>query len=96
MVYMCEIGNIWWYNHLRHTTTENMTTMGKIDTSDLMIIIRRVIDISSRSPKVKWASSTRTTLHLAKKIRQVTERANYILDTLSIEYTQQAEYTQQQ
>ena len=25
--------------HLRHTTSENMTTMGKFDTSDLMMIM---------------------------------------------------------
>ena len=45
---------------------KNMTTVGKNDTSDLMMIIRRVIDIFSRSPKLKWASSTHTTPHIAK------------------------------
>ena len=25
--------SLWWDNHLRHTTMENMTTMRKIDTS---------------------------------------------------------------
>ena len=30
---------IWCNRHLRHTTTENMKTMGKVDTSDLMVII---------------------------------------------------------
>ena len=59
-------------------------------TSDLIMIIRRVIDISSRSPKLKWASSAHTAPHFAKKIRKVTERTNYILDALSTEYTQQA------
>ena len=28
--------NIRWYNHTGHTTTENMTRMGKVDTSDLI------------------------------------------------------------
>ena len=68
-----------------------MTTMGKVDISDLMMIIRRVVDISSRSPKLKWASSTHTTPHFCeKKIRKVSEKTNYILDTNSTEYTQQA------
>ena len=35
---------IWWYNHVRHATTENMTTMRKVDTSDLMMIMKRVIN----------------------------------------------------
>ena len=30
----------WWYKHIRHAAMENMTTMGKIDISDLMISIR--------------------------------------------------------
>ena len=36
------ISDIMWYNKhltLRHTTTENMKTMGKVDTSDLIMII---------------------------------------------------------
>ena len=39
---------IWCNKHLRHTTTENM--MGKVDTSDLMMIITWAIDISFQSP----------------------------------------------
>ena len=35
--------------HLRHTTTENTKAMGKVDTSDLMMIITRAIDISFQS-----------------------------------------------
>ena len=34
---------------------KNMTTMGKIDTSDLMMIIRWIINVSYRSPKLEWA-----------------------------------------
>ena len=52
---------IWCNKHLRHTTTENMITMGKVDTSDLMMIITWAIDISFQSPKLKWASWTHTT-----------------------------------
>ena len=33
---------IWWYKHLRHTTIGNMTTTGKFDTTDLILIIRWV------------------------------------------------------
>ena len=60
-----------------------MTTMGKVDTSDLMKIIRCVLDISTQSIKLEWASLTHTTPHIATKITKVTERTNYILDTLS-------------
>ena len=80
---------IWWYNHLGHITTENMKIMGEVDTSDL-VIIRWVISISSRSPNLEWASLTHTTSHIAKDIRRVTERINFMLDALSTEYTQQA------
>ena len=52
---------------------KNMTTMGKVDTFDLMMIIRPVIDIFSQSPAFKGASSTHTTPHFAKKIRKLTE-----------------------
>ena len=30
--------SIWWYNQLRHTAVEIMTTIGKDDTFDLMKI----------------------------------------------------------
>ena len=43
---------------------ENVTTMGKVYTSDLMMIIRWIINVSSRSPKLEWASLTYTTLHV--------------------------------
>ena len=52
--------------------------------------IRWVTNISSRSPKLEWTRLTHTTPHIAKKIKKVTERTNYIFDTLSTEYTQQA------
>ena len=32
----------------------NMTTMGKVDTSDLMMIIQWVTNISFQSPKLEW------------------------------------------
>ena len=35
---------------------KNMITMGKVDTSDLMMIITWAIDISFQSPILKWAS----------------------------------------
>ena len=67
-----------------------MTIMGEVDTSDLMMIMMWVINISSQSPRLGWASLTHTTPHVVKKQRKVTKRTNYILDTLSPEYTQQA------
>ena len=68
----------------------NMTTMGTVDTSDLMMIIRWIIDISSGTPKRELVGSTHTTPHIAEKIGNVTERTSYILDTLWTKYTQQA------
>ena len=41
---------IWCNKHLRHTTTENMITMGKVDTSDLILIIHRRNTPSARVP----------------------------------------------
>ena len=54
------------------------------------MIIRWVINISSRSLKVEWASLTHSTTHSAKKIRTVNKRTNYILYTLPTEYNKQA------
>ena len=79
------------YNHLRHISTENVTTMGNIDTSNMVMIIRWVITISSRPPKLEWTSLiTQTTSHIAKKRSKVIERFNEILDTPLKEYTQQS------
>ena len=43
---------------------KNMTTMGKVDTSDLMMIIRWVMNIFFQSPKLEWANSTHATLYM--------------------------------
>ena len=69
---------------------EHMTTMGKGDTSDLMVIIRPVIYISPWRPKLECVSPTYTAPHIAKKMKKVSQRTNYISDTLSTECTQQA------
>ena len=45
---------------------------------------------SSRSPNFEWTRLTLTIQRIAKVIYKVVERNNYILDTFSIEYTQQA------
>ena len=47
---------------------KNMKTMGKVDTSDLMMIITWGIDISVQSPILKWASWTHTTPYVVMKI----------------------------
>ena len=60
---------IWCNKHLRHTTTENMIPMGKVDTSDLMMIITWAIDISFQSPKLKWASWTHTTPYIVMTMK---------------------------
>ena len=43
---------------------KNMITMGKVDTSDLMMIITWAIDISFQSPILKWTSWTDTTPYI--------------------------------
>ena len=45
---------------------------------------------SSRSPNFEWTRLTLTIPRIAEVIYKVVERTNYILDTFSIEYTQQA------
>ena len=50
---------IWCNKHLKHTTTEyNMITMGKVDTSDLIMIMTWAVDVSFQSPKLKFAGWT--------------------------------------
>ena len=44
---------IWCNKNIRLTITENMMTMGRMDTSDLMMIITWTIDISFQSLKLK-------------------------------------------
>ena len=56
----------------------------------LMMIIGWVMNISSRSPKVDWASLTNTTPHVAKQNNGGNQKTNCILDTLLTEYAQQA------
>ena len=58
------------YNQPRHTTMGNMTTMGNVDTSDLMMKIRRITNISSGSPKVERVSWTQTAC-ITKKTKKV-------------------------
>ena len=59
---------IWCNKHLRHTTTENMITMGMVDTSDLKMIITWAVDISFQSPKLKWGSWTLITPYSVRKM----------------------------
>ena len=73
------IPRIWCNKHLRHTTTENMITIGKVDTSDLMMIITWVINISFQSPDLKWVSWTHTTPYIW--MIKVIERTSSMLDT---------------
>ena len=81
---------IWNQYHMMAQPRKNMNHIGKLDTSDLMQIIRWVTNISSRSPKLEYDSLTYTNPHIAKKIMEVNEKTNYILDPISIEYTKQA------
>ena len=58
---------------------KNMITMGKADTSDLMMIITWAINISFQSPELKWVSWTHTNPYILMK--KVIERTNSMLDT---------------
>ena len=59
---------------------KNMITMGKVDTSDLMmIIIIWAIDISFQSLELKWVSWTHTTPYIL--MTKVIERTSSMLDT---------------
>ena len=78
---------IWWYNHISHTTTEFMTTK-KLDTSDMMMI-KWVTNMSFRSPKVCSIKHKQPDI-LQIDIQKLTDQTNYVLDTLSTEYTHQA------
>ena len=61
-LYMHKISdNIRRSNQPRYTTTINMTKKAKINTSDLIMMIRRFTNISFRWPKFKWANWTHTT-----------------------------------
>ena len=72
---------IWCNKHLRHTTMENIITMGKVDTSYLIVIIIWAIDVSFQSPNLKWASWTYTYLYSPIVITQAIDRTSGILNT---------------
>ena len=68
-----------------HNHGKNMTTMGKVDTSDLMMIIRWVTNIFFH------LNSNGPVQHMQPYIcKKVIERTNPILDTLTTWYTRQA------
>ena len=58
---------------------KNMITIGKVDASDLMMIITWAIDISFQLPELKWVSWTHTTPHIL--MTKVIERTSSMLDT---------------
>ena len=58
---------------------KNMITIGKVDTSDLMMIITRAINISFLSPELKWVSRTHTSPYIS--LTKVIEKNSSMLDT---------------
>ena len=58
---------------------KNMITMGKVDTSDLMMIMTWAINKSFQSPELKWVSWTHATPYIA--MTNVIERTSSMLDT---------------
>ena len=57
---------------------EKYDNNGKVDTYDLMMIIRWVTNISSRSIRREWASSPHSIPHISKKIGKVTKRKDWV------------------
>ena len=57
-----------WQNMMLQTR-KNMITMGRIDTSDLIMIITYTIDTSCQSPVLKWTSWTHTIPYIVMKIK---------------------------
>ena len=49
---------------------KNMTTMGKVDISDFMVIIRWVMNTFFQSHKLEWASSPHAALYMQKSNRK--------------------------
>ena len=72
-----------------HRKNENNGKDWNIDASSLMMIIRWFTNISSQSPKLEWGRWTHTDPFITK-IKKVTERMYYILDTHPTDYTQRA------
>ena len=70
---------IWCNKHVRHTTTKKKITMGKVDTSDLIMIITWTINIYFQSPELKWVSWTHTTPYIL--MTKVIERTSSMSDT---------------
>ena len=58
---------------------KNMITMGKVDKSDLMMMITWAINISFQSPELIWVSWTYTTPYVL--MTKVIERTSSMLDT---------------
>ena len=58
---------------------KNMITIGKVDTSDLMMIITWAINISFQSPELKWVSWAHTAPYIL--MTKVIERTSSMLDT---------------
>ena len=55
---------------------KNMITMGKMDISDLMMIIAWAIDVSFQSRLLKWASWTHTTPYIVNE-KKVIDRTMF-------------------
>ena len=74
---------------MQYQVVENMTAVGYDDISDLMMIIRWVMNISSWSPELECQFNTQHPTYCDEN-KEGNRENNYILDTFSTEYTQQA------
>ena len=61
------------------TEYDGKRLMGKVDTSDLMMIITWAINVSFQSPELKWGSWTHTTTYIL--MTKIIERISSMLDT---------------
>ena len=93
LAFLGSIWNNWQYDGtaIPGTQPRKMTQPNgeKIDTSDVMMIIKWVTLTSSRSSEFEWVSWTHTTPCKEDKER-VIERTSNIADTFPVEYSQQA------
>ena len=62
-----------------HDHGKNMITMGKVDNSDLMMIITWAVNLSFQSPELNWVSWTHPTPYIL--MTKVIERTSGMSDT---------------
>ena len=88
VVVFAPLTDVWMIIYLQHSGC-NCCFFPLREIERTIVYLRWVINVSSRSPKLEWASFTHRTPYITKRIRKVPKKTNYTLNTLSTEYTQQ-------